>query len=161
MSQDQTSVMHPDGAQPVTQPDPEVAPRAKRRTYTATYKRRILQEADGCNQPGQIGALLRREGLYSSHLNTWRRQRAAGELEGLTDKKRGRKAKQDAKDVEIAVLRRENKQLPGQLEQARLIIAAQKNVRRLGKNVDHQQGQADGELQATGALRRRYGQARF
>ena len=128
MSQDQTSVIHPDGAQPVTQPDPEVAPRAKRRTYTATYKLRILQEADGCNQPGQIGALLRREGLYSSHLNTWRRQRAAGELEGLTDKKRGRKAKQNA---EIAELRRENERLQAQVEQAELIIAAQKNLRRL------------------------------
>lgn len=126
--QDQTSVIHPDGAQPDTRPDPEVAPRAKRHTYTATYKRRILQEADGCNQPGQIGALLRREGLYSSHLNTWRRQRAAGELEGLTDKKRGRKAKQDAKDAEIGVLRRENERLQAQLEQAELIIAAQKKL---------------------------------
>lgn len=128
MSQDQTSVIHPEGAQPVTQPDPEVAPRAKRRTYTATYKLRILQEADGCNQPGQIGALLRREGLYSSHLSKWRRQRAAGQLEGLTDKKRGRKAKQDAKDAEIAVLRRENERLQAQLEQAELIIAAQKKL---------------------------------
>ena len=91
MSQDQTSVIHPDGAQPDTQPDPEVAPRAKRRTYTATYKLRILREADGCNQPGQIGALLRREGLYSSHLSTWRKQRARGELQGLSPKKRGRK----------------------------------------------------------------------
>jgi transposase len=128
MSQDQRSVTHPDGAQPVTQPDPEVAPRAKRRRYTATYKLRILQEADGCNQPGQIGALLRREGLYSSHLNTWRRQRAAGELEGLTDKKRGRKAKQDAKDAEITMLRRENERLQAKLEQAELIIAAQKKL---------------------------------
>ena len=128
MSQDQRSVTHPDGAQPVTQPDPEVAPRAKRRMFTATYKLRILQEADGCNQPGQIGALLRREGLYSSHLSNWRRQRAAGQLEGLTDKKRGRKAKQDGKDAEIAELRRENERLQAQLEQAELIIAAQKKL---------------------------------
>lgn len=128
MSQDQTSVNHPDGAQPVTQPDPEVAPQAKRRTYTAAYKLRILQEADSCNQPGEIGALLRREGLYSSHLSTWRRQRAAGELEGLTDKKRGRKAKQDAKDGQIAKLQRENEQLRAQLEQAELIITAQKKL---------------------------------
>jgi transposase len=128
MSQDQTSVMHPDGAQPVAQPDPEVAPQAKRRTYTAAYKLRILQEADSCNQPGEIGALLRREGLYSSHLSTWRRQRAAGELEGLTGKKRGRKAKQDAKDAQIAKLQRENEQLRAQLEQAELIIAAQKKL---------------------------------
>jgi transposase len=128
MSQDQTSVIDPDGAQAFAQPDPEVAPRAKRRTYTATYKLRILQEADGCNQRGQIGALLRREGLYSSHLSKWRQQRAAGQLEGLTDKKRGRKAKQDAKDAEIAVLWRENERLQAQLEQAELIIGAQKKL---------------------------------
>ena len=128
MSQDQRSVIHPDGAQPVTQPDPEVAPWAKRRTCTATYKLRILQEADGCNQPGQIGALLRREGLYSSHLSKWRRQRAAGQLEGLMEKKRGRKVKQDAKDAEIALLRRENERLQAQLKQAELIIAAQKKL---------------------------------
>jgi len=56
-------------------PDPEVEPKAKRRTFTAEYKLRILAEADGCTEPGQVGALLRREGLYSSHLTTWRRQR--------------------------------------------------------------------------------------
>lgn len=124
MSQDQTSVVHPDGAQPVTRPDPEVAPRAKRRVYTAAYKLRILQEADLCDQSGQIGALLRREGLYSSHLSTWRRQRAAGQLEALSGKKRGRKAQ----DAEVAALRQENQRLRAQLEQAELIIAAQKKL---------------------------------
>ncbi len=102
MSQEHTAVIHRDGAHPVTQPDPEVAPRAKRRIYTAAYKLRILQEADRCDQSGQIGALLRREGLYSSHLSTWRGQRAAGQLEALSGKKRGRKAQ----DAEVAATRR-------------------------------------------------------
>lgn len=124
MSQDQTAVIHPDGAHPATQPDPEVAPRAKRRIYAASYKLRILQEADRCDQSGQIGALLRREGLYSSHLNTWRRQRAAGQLQALSGKKRGRKAR----DAEVAALRKENQRLRAQLKQAELIIAAQKKL---------------------------------
>ena len=71
--------------------DPEVETKAKRRTFTAEYKHRILEEADSCTAPGEKGALLRREGLYSSHLTTWRRQREAGELAGLRPKKRGRK----------------------------------------------------------------------
>ena len=124
MSQDQTSTSQPNGAQLATQPDPEVASRAKRRTYTAAYKLRILQEADLCDQSGQIGALLRREGLYSSHLTTWRRQRAAGQLGALSSKKRGRKAR----DAEVVALRQENQRLRAQLEQAELIIAAQKKL---------------------------------
>jgi transposase-like protein len=72
-------------------PDPEVVPGAKRRQFRAKYKLRILAEADQCTQRGEIGALLRREGLYSSHLTTWRKQRDRGQLEGLTPKKRGRK----------------------------------------------------------------------
>ena len=84
-------------------PDPEVSTKAKRRTFTAEYKRRILEEADGCTGRGEMGALLRREGLYSSHLTTWRRQREAGELAGLTPKKRGRK--QDKEAAELAKLR--------------------------------------------------------
>ena len=110
-------------------PDPEVSTKAKRRTFTAAYKRRILAEADGCTGRGEMGALLRREGLYSSHLTTWRRQREAGELAGLTPKKRGRK--QDKEAVELAKLRRENEHLRKQLDQAELIIAAQKKLARL------------------------------
>jgi transposase len=124
MSQDRIPIIHPDGAHPATQPDPEVAPRAKRRTYTAAYKLRILQEADLCDQSGQIGALLRREGLYSSHLTTWRRQRAAGQLEALAGKKRGRKVQ----NAEVAALRQENQRLRAQVDQAELIIAAQKKL---------------------------------
>jgi transposase-like protein len=77
-------------------PEPEVLPRAKRRRFSAEYKLRILEEVDGCTQRGQIGALLRREGLYSSHLSTWRQQRLLGQLEGLSPKKRGRKPQDPA-----------------------------------------------------------------
>ena len=107
-------------------PDPEVEPKAKRRTFTEEYKRRILAEVDGCTEPGEIGAVLRREGLYSSHLTTWRRQRENGGLAGLAPKKRGRK--KDEQAAEMAKLQRENVRLRKQLEQAELIIAAQKKL---------------------------------
>jgi transposase len=107
-------------------PDPEVVPRAKRRQFSAKYKLRILTEADQCTQQGEIGALLRREGLYSSHLTTWRRQRDRGQLAGLTPKKRGRKP--DPQAVELARLQRENEQLKARLEQAETIIEVQKKL---------------------------------
>ena len=107
-------------------PDPEVVPRAKRRQFSARYKLQILEEVDQCDQPGQIGAVLRREGLYSSHLTTWRRQRAAGQLQGLRPKKRGRKP--DPQAVELARLQRENERLKARLEQAKTIIEVQKKL---------------------------------
>lgn len=107
-------------------PNPEVEPKAKRRTFSAEYKRRILAEVDACTEPGEIGALLRREGLYSSHLTTWRRQRQNGGLVGLVPRKRGRK--KDEQAAEMTKLQRENKRLHKQLEQAELIIAAQKKL---------------------------------
>ena len=111
-------------------PDPEVVPTAKRRKFTAEYKLRILDEADGCTEPGQIGALLRREGLYSSHLTTWRRQRERGIFEALAPKKRGRKNK-DELEKELSNLQRENEQLQERLEQAEAIIDVQKKLSRL------------------------------
>ncbi len=108
--------------------DPEVVPRAKRRRFTAAYKLRILEEVAKCDQSGQIGALLRREGLYSSHLTTWRRQRREGQLQALRPKKRGRKA--DPQAAEIAALRKENERLRTRLEQAELIIDVQKKLSR-------------------------------
>jgi transposase len=107
-------------------PDPEVVPRAKRRQFSAKYKLRILSEADQCTQRGEIGALLRREGLYSSHLTTWRKQRDRGQLEGLTPKKRGRKP--DPQAAELARLQRENERLQARLEQAETIIEVQKKL---------------------------------
>jgi len=116
-------------------PDPEVTPKAKRRRFNAEYKLHILAEADNCTQPGEIGALLRREGLYSSHLTTWRRQREEGQLQGLSGKKRGRKA--DPQAAELAKLRQENEQLQARLQQAETIIEVQKKLSGLlGLNVE-------------------------
>lgn len=127
MTQKQVEKINENGTQPIHQPDPEVLPKAKRRTFTASYKLWVLEEADKCReQTGQIGALLRREGLYSSHLTTWRRQREAGQMAGLKPQKRGRKVNEEA--VEINHLRHENERLSRQLAQAELIIAAQKKL---------------------------------
>jgi transposase len=110
-------------------PDPEVVTDAKRRAFTAEYKQRILAEADAAaSQPGAIGALLRREGLYSSHLVTWRRERQAGILQGLTPHKRGRKSKRNPQDDEIQKLRRENQRLTEELRKAEIVIDVQKKV---------------------------------
>jgi transposase len=111
-------------------PDPEVVPKAERRKFSAEYKRRVLEEADACTESGQIGALLRREGLYSSHLTTWRRQREAGLLETLSPKKRGRNGK-DEMERELVGLRRENERLQARLEQAETIIEVQKKLSHL------------------------------
>lgn len=111
-------------------PDPEVLPRAERRQYAAQYKLRILEEVERCTERGQIGALLRREGLYSSHLSKWRRQRAEGQLQGLSPQKRGRKA-QEVGVEEMARLQRENERLRARLEQAEMIIDVQKKLSRL------------------------------
>jgi transposase len=108
--------------------DTEVVPKAARRRFSAEYKRRILQEASAC-APGEIGALLRREGLYSSHLTHWRREQATGELAGLTAKKRGPKV--DAQANELARLQRENERLQVKLQQAEAIISAQKKLAEL------------------------------
>jgi transposase-like protein len=110
-------------------PDPEVPETVPRRRFTAAFKLRILQQADQCTQPGEIGALLRREGLYSSHLATWRRQRAEGLLIGLAPKRRGRKKKPvDPSAEKISRLEKENQRLKQQLRRAEIIIDAQKKI---------------------------------
>ena len=98
----------------------EVVAKAKRRQYTAEYKLRILQELDACTGKGEIGAVLRREGLYSSMISTWREQCEKGSLNGLSGQKRGPKV--DPNAAELARLQRENKRLKEQLERAELII---------------------------------------
>ena len=128
MSHKQTSIFSSNGPEPVAHPEPEVVPKAARRSFSAAYKLGIVEEADQCSEHGQIGALLRREGLYSSQLATWRRQRETGVLQAMAPKKRGRRASLEAKEVEIAALRRENERLQKQLEQAELIIGAQKKL---------------------------------
>jgi len=110
----------------------EVSAKAQRRRFTAEYKRKVLQEADGCTKTGELAALLRREGLYSSHVMTWRRQRERGELAGLAPKKRGPKARPvDERDREIADLKRQLARAEARLEKAEIIIEVQKKLGRL------------------------------
>ena len=114
------------GAAPAAVPDPELVERAQRRRFTAEYKLAVLREADGLTRPGEIGALLRREGLYSSHLSTWRAQREAGSLEALA-RPRGRRPA-DPLAVEVADLRRRLTRAEAELEKARRVIAVQGEV---------------------------------
>ena len=107
-------------------PDPELVEQAKRRSFTAEYKARILAEADACTEPGQIGALLRREGLYTSHLTYWRKQRKKGALQEL-GRSRGRKPA-DRRDQEIAGLRRRAERAEAELEKAKKVIEIQGNL---------------------------------
>jgi len=110
-------------------PDSEVPEKAVRRRFTAEYKRRILKEAEACKDQGRLGALLRREGLYSSNLITWRRQAERGTLEALSPKKRGPKEKKlDPSLCRIAELEKAKQKLEHKLRQAELIIAAQKKI---------------------------------
>lgn len=107
-------------------PNTEVVVKAKRRQFTAEYKLCILRELDSSQGTGETGALLRREGLYSSHLTSWRRQRERGELDGLMPQRRG--PKPDPQAVELARLQRENERLRERLRKAELIIDVQKKV---------------------------------
>ena len=109
--------------------DPEVAERAARRRFTAEYKLQVLRHAEACASPGALGALLRREGLYSSHLTTWRRQREQGSLAALSPKKRGRRAGPPSPLARrVAELERDNARLTQRLQQAETIIAVQKKL---------------------------------
>ena len=122
-------------------PDSEVTPPTKRRIHTAAYKRRIVEEANACTERGSIGELLRREGLYSSQLATWRQQYGA---KTLTEKKRGRKGDPQAR--EIADLKRENAHLRRELEKAQLIMEAQKKLSAiLGLSLDNEIDRSSGE----------------
>jgi|TARA_B100001964_G_scaffold231672_1_gene286577 transposase-like protein len=109
-------------------PNPEVSARPKRRHFSAAHKARIVEEAEGCTEPGEIGALLRREGLYSSQLSAWRKLYRAGALRALRDDKRGRKATKHPLEDENARLRKQNARLAGRLKQAETIIEIQKKV---------------------------------
>jgi transposase-like protein len=107
----------------------EVVAKATRRRFTAEYKRRVLQEAERAQAPGEVGALLRREGLYSSHLASWRAARERSELAGLAAKRRGPKPKvRDERDRRIADLERETKRLRKHLERAEMVIEVQKKI---------------------------------
>lgn len=122
--------LHPgNGKLPYLVPSPEVSLKAKRRTFSAEYKLRILDEAARCRKPSERGALLRREGLYSSHLTHWRRELRDGALNGLQPKKRG--PKRDPMAVENAQLKRELARLQAKLERAETIIEVQKKLSQL------------------------------
>ncbi len=111
-------------------PDPEAPVKAQRRRFSAQYKKKTLEEADACKgKPGAVGALLRREGLYSSHLTTWRKQREKAELDGLAPKKRGRKAKPvNPLARKVGELESETRRLQKQLDKAETIISSQKKL---------------------------------
>ena len=114
---------------PPARPDPEVVAKPRRRRFTAEYRLRILEEADRCTEPGEVGRLLRREGLYSSHLTAWRRARRNGALRGLTSKKRGAKPKarnpleSKVRELEVKVARLEK-----ELHKAHTILDVQEKV---------------------------------
>jgi transposase len=113
-------------------PEPEVVPVGQRRRFSAGYKLRILEEAGACTEPGEIGALLRREGLYSSHLGKWRKARAQGQLDGLQARRRRRESGADASlREEVKRLRREKARLEVRLAQAEAIIEVQKKLSQL------------------------------
>jgi transposase-like protein len=124
------------------EPDPEVMENKSRRKFTAKYKLDILRKAACCAEPGQVGALLRREGLYSSNLSTWRRQKDQGLLGAMSPKKRGRK-KQEVNPLsqEVARLQKENEHLKNKLKQAETIIEVQKKISEiLGTAQNHNEG---------------------
>lgn len=121
----------PAGAAPLPgNRDTEVKARARRRTFTAAYKLRILRQADACKRPGELGALLRREGLYSSHLAAWRRDRERGAMKTLARSKRGPKGA-SPESKRVAELERENQRLREELRRAQLINEAQKKLSEL------------------------------
>ena len=116
-------------SQMATTPEIEVDPKAHRRQFSAKYKLDILKRADACTATGSLGALLRSEGLYSSHLSTWRKQRDAGEIAGLAPRKRGRKRVEvDARDRKLAEQAREIAKLIARAERAEALVDLQKKV---------------------------------
>jgi transposase len=118
----------PEGGRAAPRPNPEVVARGKRRRFTVALKQTVLAEADAAKGSGEIGAVLRRHGLYSSHLTHWRQEREAGILEGLTPQKRGSKTKVTAAALENQKLQRENERLTEQLRRAEIVIDVQKKV---------------------------------
>ena len=126
--------------------NPEVNEKPVRRHFDAAYKLRILEEADRCSEVGQVGELLRREGLYSSHLTNWRHLRDEGTLQSLGPKRRGRKAKcNDATTQELDRLRRDNQGLAERLRQAETIIEVQKKVSEILGLTPTNQGESNEE----------------
>src|SRR5450432_432261 len=131
------------GAESTARPNPEVVAKAKRRRFTGSYKQRILVEADAAKKTGTFGALLRRERLYSSLLVTWRRERDAGIVKGLTPAKRGPKSKRNPLDAEVDQLRRQNVRLTEDLRKAAIVIDVQKKLATLLETLASQEEAAE------------------
>lgn len=112
-------------------PPTEVSAKRQRRVFTAAYKLKVLAEADRCREAGELGAILRREGLYSSHLTEWRRARDRGELAGESPKRGPKPSRPDAKDDRIAELERENARLVRRAQRAEALVELQKKVAEL------------------------------
>jgi transposase-like protein len=123
-----TGVAGPAGTSRATPPDPEVPAKVQRRRFTAEYRLRLLKQADACKKPGELGALLRREGLYSSLLTNWRRQREEGALQEMRGRRRGPKAR--PADPRVKQLETENRRLQRKLQRAETIITLQKKLPR-------------------------------
>jgi transposase-like protein len=146
-----------EGGRAAPRPNPEVLARAKRRTYTGEYKQKVLAEADAARGSGEIGAVLRRHGLYSSHLTKWRQERKAGILEGLAAQKRGPKSKANPLTAENQKLRRDNERLTDRLRKAEIVIDVQKkwlccwafrSRKRRRRENGHRRSYADGRSQS-------------
>ena len=128
MDEKQTAPPHGEGKRSAAAPpDPEVVDKPVRRRFSASYKLRIIEEAERCREPGEVGRLLRREGLYTSHLAAWRKAARHGSLKGLS-KKRGRKAERNPLEQKVRKLERENARLEKELHKAHLIIDVQGKV---------------------------------
>lgn len=118
-----------EGGAPHTAPDPEVVAKPRRRQFTAAYRLRILEEAERCAEPGEVGRLLRREGLYSSHLTAWRKARHEGSLKALTPSKRGAKpAERNPLEAKVRELEAKVTRLEGELQTAHTILDVQGKV---------------------------------
>ena len=121
-----TAAFGPTTTSRATDPDPEVPAKVQRRRFTAEYRLRILKQADACKKPGELGALLRREGLYSSLLTNWRRQREQGALREMRGRRRGPRPR--PVDPRVKPLEAENRRLQRKLQRAETIITLQKKV---------------------------------
>jgi len=121
-----TGAFGPSATSRATEPDPEVPAKVERRRFTAEYRLRIVKQADACKKPGELGALLRREGLYASYLSTWRRQREQGARRDMRAQKRGPKPR--PVDPRVQELETDNRRLQRKLQRAETIITLQKKV---------------------------------
>ena len=131
---------HPESKTPMTPPSSEVSPRSTRRTFTREYKMRIVREADECRETGGVGALLRREGLYSSSLQDWRREFESGGPAALEPRRRGPKPRRSEDQKQNEKLARENARLKKRLDLAEALLDLQKKTLAMLESLDPKEG---------------------